>query len=41
MSLTRGAAILTAVLLLGSLVVAQEEPAPKHRVFVELFTSQG
>ena len=41
MSMTRGIAFLLAVVLLGSLVVAQEAPAPKHRVFVELFTSQG
>jgi len=41
MSMTRVAVLLAAVLLLGALVVAQEAPAPKHRVFVELFTSQG
>ena len=41
MSPARVAVLATAVLLFGSLIVAEEPPAPKHRVLVELFTSQG
>ncbi len=41
MSMTRVAVLVLALLPLGSLVVAEESPAPRHRVLVELFTSQG
>ena len=41
MSMTRVAVLVMALLPLGSLAAAEEPPAPKHRVLVELFTSQG
>ncbi len=41
MSMTRAVVLVLALLPLGSQVVAEEPPAPKHRVLVELFASQG